>query len=204
MEAKADQVQHLERRTAMMPFRLVLVVGTIAVAAPVAVAVGQDSTQVADAKLPMCGLAPAKIHPGLCVVKYRVSTTSPECQAFFDQGLAFFYSYVWMEACRSFETACKCDPDCALAWWGLSRAMERYHKSGTPALQKAQALMSKASHREQLLIQAKLQEKGLVPDVGDQEARRKAAIKTIDTLLALYDDDEEGWYFRAQLDGGAG
>jgi tetratricopeptide (TPR) repeat protein len=159
--------------------------------------------QASDAKMPMCGLTPAKIHPNLCVVKYRISTDSPECQAFFDQGLGFYYSYVWMEACRSFETACQHDPDCAIAWWGLSRALERYHKSGTAALQKAQALMSKASHREYLLIEAKLQEKGLLPNVGDTEARRKLAIKTIDTLLALYDDDEEGWYFRAQLDGGA-
>ena len=70
----------------------------------------QDAPQPSEAKLPMCGLAPAKIHPNLCVVKYRISTNSPECQAFFDQGLAFFYSYVWMEACRSFETACRRDP----------------------------------------------------------------------------------------------
>jgi tetratricopeptide (TPR) repeat protein len=195
----------------MTPFRIVFTIGTLAgsslalaVSAAAALAVAQDNAPGPDAKLPMCGLAPAKIHPGLCIVKYRISTNSPECQALFDQGLGFFYSYVWMEACRSFETACQRDPDCALAWWGLSRAMERYNKSGTAALQKAQALSPKASHREQLLIQAKLQEKGLVPNVGDQEARRKAAIKTIDTLLALYDDDEEGWYFRAQLDGGAG
>jgi len=28
-------------------------------------------------KLPMTGLPPAKIFPGLCLVKYRVSTMSP-------------------------------------------------------------------------------------------------------------------------------
>ena len=94
----------------------------------------------ADAKLPMCGLAPAKIQPNLCLVKYRISTNSPECQAFFDQGLGYLYSYVWMESARSFETACRCDPDCAMAWWGLSRALERYNKPSTAALKKAQAL----------------------------------------------------------------
>src|SRR5580704_15156416 len=74
--------------------------------------------------LPITGLAPAKLVPDLCGVKYQVTTTSPECQAFFDQGLGYFYSYVWMEASRSFETASRHDPDCALAWWGLSRALE--------------------------------------------------------------------------------
>src|ERR1700685_2771086 len=68
-------------------------------------------------KLPVTGLTPAKLFPGLCLVKYRVSTTSPECQAFFDQGLGYYYSYVWMEAARSFEMAAKYDPNCAMGWW---------------------------------------------------------------------------------------
>src|SRR5262245_43105141 len=54
------------------------------------------------ARLPLCGLAPAKLVPDLCLVRYRISTSSPECQAFFDQGLGYYYSYVWMEAARSF------------------------------------------------------------------------------------------------------
>src|SRR5579871_439634 len=83
---------------------------------------------LAVAKLPLCGLAPSKYVPDLCLVRYRVSTASPECQAFFDQGLGYFYSYVWMEAARAFETAAAYDPDCALAWWGLSRSLERWKR----------------------------------------------------------------------------
>ena len=155
-------------------------------------------------KLALSGLAPAKLVADLCLVKYRVSTTSPECQAFFDQGLGYYYSYVWMEAARSFETATRCDPDCALAWWGLSRALERWSKNNhTEALEKASALRTRASHREQLLILARMQEKGLAPDVGGQDARKQAAIRTIEELLSLDDDDEEGWYYRAQLASGS-
>jgi hypothetical protein len=157
----------------------------------------------ADAKLPLSGLAPARVLPNVCVLHYRVSTRSPECQALFDQGLGFFYSYVWMEAARSFETAARRDPDCAMAWWGLSRALEKWSKgTHTQALQKAQALLPLAGDRERLLITARLQEKGLMPGVTPP-MRRKSAVKTIDELLTLYDDDEEGWYARAQLsDGG--
>src|SRR5262245_27884976 len=145
--------------------------------------VGLDATPARD-KLAMSGLAPSKIAPNLCVLHYRVSTHSPECQAFFDQGLGYLYSYVWMEAARSFETATRHDPECALAWWGLSRALERWGKNdaSTKALLKADELKDKASHREQQLILARMQEKGQAPGVGDSEARKKAAIGTLDNV----------------------
>lgn len=157
----------------------------------------------AEDKLPLSRLDPAKVLPDLCVLHYRVSTASPECQALFDQGLGFFYSYVWMEAARSFETAARRDPDCAMAWWGLSRALEKWRRGNhTRALEKAQALLPRAADRERLLITARLQEKGLAAGVAPDQ-RRKAAVRTLDELLTLY-DDEEGWYARAQLsDGGA-
>jgi tetratricopeptide (TPR) repeat protein len=138
------------------------------------------------------------------VLKYRITTTSPECQAFFDQGLGYFYSYVWMEAARSFETAVRHDPNCATAWWALSRALERTRGNHNEALRKAKELLPRVSDRERLLITARLQEKGMIAGAGDPEARKKAAVKTLDTLLALYEDDEEGWYARAQLGGGSG
>jgi Tetratricopeptide repeat len=157
----------------------------------------------ADEKLPLSGLAPARVLPDLCVLHYRISTTSPECQALFDQGLGFYYSYVWLEAARSFETAARHDPDCAMAWWGLSRALEKWSKgNANDALAKAQALLPHADDRERLLITARLQEKGMLPGVTPDQ-RKKAAAKTLDELLTLYGDDTEGWFCRAQVtDGG--
>ena len=43
-----------------------------------------------------------------------------------------------------------------------------------------------------------------VPGLVTLHWPRRAAIATIDNMLALYDDDEEAWYYRAQLAGGAG
>jgi len=165
-----------------------------------------DNTKPAEPKMELSKLSPSKLAPNLCLVHYRISTESPECQAFFDQGLGYFYSYVWMEAARSFETAVKHDPECPMAWWGLARALQHWAKrdAATTALKKAGELRSRASWREQQLILASMQEKGLEPGAGDVEARKKAAIATLDNLLALHDDDEEGWYFRAQMAGGAG
>ncbi len=196
---------------------------------PVAPAPAAPST---GPKMPLSGLAPAKPMFDACNYKYGVSTTNAMCQAFVNQGLGQYYSYVWMEAVRAFETALQHDPECAYAWLMLSRSLEKWGRPGvippaTPyvallgglvygklpdrvgknavdfSLDSARRLMPKANPREQLLIQSRLQEKGMWPAVGPDERRKKAA-QSLDELLMLYDDDTEGWFWRAQLasDGG--
>lgn len=177
--------------------------------------------------MPLTGLAPAKPMFDACIYKYHVSTTSEQCQAFVNQGLGMYYSYVWMEAARAFETALQFDPDCAYAWLMLHRSLEKWGRPGTAvtpgpfvaivgggiygkmpdrigknaldySLDMARKFMPKANHREQLLIQSRLQEKGMWPGVGPTE-RVKKAQQSLDELLTLYEDDEEGWFWRAQL-----
>jgi tetratricopeptide (TPR) repeat protein len=165
----------------------------------VAFVIPPAASKPADAKLAMCNLPPAKILPNLCLYKYRVSTASPECQAFVDQALGFYYSYVWMESARSFETAIRHDPDCAFAWWGLSRAMEKWGRGDhIAALKKAKELLPKADPREQMIITSRLQEKGLVDGVT-VDTRRSSAQKTLDELLVLHENDQEAWFCRAQI-----
>ncbi len=152
-------------------------------------------------QLPLTKLAPAKHFPDLCRYHYRVSTTSDECQKFVDQALGYFYSYVWIEAARSAETALKYDPECAFAWMMLHRGIEKYGKGDAMApLKKAQELLPKASHREQMLITAKLWEKGLLGTANDD--RKKKAAAALDEMLIIYDDDEEAWFARGALHGG--
>jgi tetratricopeptide (TPR) repeat protein len=177
--------------------------------------------------MPLTGLAPAKPMFDACVYRYGVGTTNRTCQDFVSQSLGMYYSYVWMEAARAAETALRHDPDCAYAWLALHRALEKWGKGNAPpkaaaaagllgglgfatlpdrltkspadySLEMARKLMPAASHREQLLIQSRLQEKGMWPGVGPEERKKKAAA-TLDELLTLYEDDEEGWFWRAQL-----
>jgi hypothetical protein len=104
-----------------------------------------------------------------------------------------------MEAARSFETAAKIDPNCALAWWALSKSCEKWGRAAyAPPLKKAQELMTVANEREMRLIKARLQEKGLIEGIKIED-RKKEAVKTLDELLTLYDDDEEGWFARSQV-----
>jgi tetratricopeptide (TPR) repeat protein len=79
----------------------------------------------------MCGSFPAdwpdtteqaKILPGLGNLHYRITTRSPEAQAFFEQGLRLVYGFNHWEAIRAFREATRLDPDCAMAYWGLALA----------------------------------------------------------------------------------
>ena len=60
-------------------------------------------------------------------------------------------------------------------------------------------LRARASDREQLLIQARMQEKGTASGGSGQDSRRQAAIHTIDELLTLYDDDH-AWFSSSRGD----
>ena len=60
------------------------------------------------------------LRPGIGNSHETVTTKVAEAQAFYDQGLNYLESYVWIEASRSFRQALRLDPDLALAHLGLS------------------------------------------------------------------------------------
>jgi len=41
---------------------------------------------------------PVSLHDGLGPVHEKVTTSLPEAQKYYDQGLAYLHSYVWIEA----------------------------------------------------------------------------------------------------------
>jgi len=163
----------------------------------------KEAKESKQSKLELCELAPAKYWPGLCLYEYPISCKNPETQKLFNQGLGYLYSYVWMEAARSMETAAKLEPDCPIIWWGLARAFHHWGKNAqaNKALTKAKEALDKASPKEKALIRALLQEKGMEAGVGDQDARKKVAIATLDELIAEFPSDQEAWWMRGQLAG---
>ena len=68
------------------------------------------------------------------------ATKIAEAQRFYDQGLAYLHSFVWIEAARSFHQALRHDPNLALAHVGLSYA---YIELNKPA-QAKQAIATRA------------------------------------------------------------
>lgn len=62
----------------------------------------------------------AVLLPDLGTHRRMVTTTSPEAQKFFDQGLALTYGFNHDEAARSYARAAEIDPLCAMCFWGVA------------------------------------------------------------------------------------
>lgn len=51
---------------------------------------------------------------------WTITTTSPEAQRYFNQGLVWMYSFNHDEAVRHFKMVLELDPSCAMALWGIA------------------------------------------------------------------------------------
>jgi tetratricopeptide (TPR) repeat protein len=65
-------------------------------------------------------VGPVPYFEGLGPVSRKISTSSPEAQRYFDQGLAFLFAFNHDEARRSFLEAARLDPQASMAWWGAA------------------------------------------------------------------------------------
>ena len=129
-----------------------------------------------------------------------VTTSSDEAQRYFDQGLAWMYSFNHDEAIRSFAKAAELDPDCAMAWWGISICegpnyndpVMTDERSGAAwsALKEAEARAASASPVERGLIEA-LAARYAFPWPEDRAALNEAYAAAMEELLARFPDDPE-------------
>ncbi|HJX85089.1 MAG TPA: hypothetical protein VJ723_12160, partial [Candidatus Angelobacter sp.] len=106
---------------------------------------------------------PVTLVSGLGDLHHPVSTSNPEAQKFFDQGLRYIFAFNHEEAARSFQHAAELDPQLAMAYWGVAEAVgPNYNDPGDPdrfkqaheAAQKAVGLAQGASPNEKGYIAA--------------------------------------------------
>jgi tetratricopeptide (TPR) repeat protein len=135
----------------------------------------------------------------LGTITYKVSTTSPEAQKYFDQGLRLAYAFNHAEARRAFRKAQKLDPDCAMCAWGEALVLgphvnmvmvEEAVAPAWAALNKAKALASRASPREQALIAA-LSARYTDNPKADRVPLDKAYAEAMGRVAAQFPDDLE-------------
>ncbi|HEY7515705.1 MAG TPA: hypothetical protein VIC87_14560, partial [Vicinamibacteria bacterium] len=112
---------------------------------------------------------PLPLRAGTGVAHEKVTTASPEAQAFYDQGIAYLHSYVWIEAARSFHAALRKDPGLAMAWIGLSRVFTGLDDAAAAraALEKARALSGPVSAREKRRIALRATHLDALDALGD-------------------------------------
>lgn len=141
----------------------------------------------------------AQLRKGIGNVHFPITTSKPDAQKFFDQGINYLYSFSWFESERSFRTAAKFDPDCAMAYWGMAMADST---RGKEFIKLAQARESKATDRERRYIDAL----AITFRGGDGKKNTNDNIRALEDLVHAYPDDVEAkamlaWVLNDEGDG---
>jgi tetratricopeptide (TPR) repeat protein len=134
---------------------------------------------------------------GLGEYHFDVTTSNPESQYFFDQGLRLVVGFNHSEAMRSFKEAARLDPDNAMAYWGWALTLGRNLNlpmlgnsvdQAWDAMQRAVALKESVSERERDYIEALATR--YTPDRSlDREPFDIAYMNAMEKLMNKYPDD---------------
>jgi tetratricopeptide (TPR) repeat protein len=143
---------------------------------------------------------PLPIRTGIGTSHEPVTTSSDQAQAYFDQGLAYLHSYVWIEAARSFNQALRLDPKLAMADLGLS-----YAYSGLGANSAATAIMARVKEsgpmndleRERMSIRSA--QLDAIARPADTTLRARY-VEAIDRALKRFPKDPELWLLRGNAE----
>jgi tetratricopeptide (TPR) repeat protein len=103
------------------------------------------------------------LYDGLGKYHFPISTTHPEAQRYFDQGLILAFGFNHSEAARSFQEASRLDPKCALCYWGEALVLgpninapmnPDVNPQAINVLEQAHVLQDTATDKEKALILA--------------------------------------------------
>jgi tetratricopeptide (TPR) repeat protein len=106
---------------------------------------------------------PAELMPGLNHHHHPITTSNPEAQRFFDQGLTLVYGFNHDEAVRSFRRAAELDPHSPMPLWGIALAVgpnynmdvdAQREKTAYETIQKALVLAGTAPENERAYVEA--------------------------------------------------
>jgi tetratricopeptide (TPR) repeat protein len=142
---------------------------------------------------------PVVLRTGIGSAHDAVSTSSKAAQAFYDQGLAYLHSYVWIEAARSFNQALRSDPQMSMAHLGLTIAYVELNAGAAAraSLDRAKAL-AVTDHDKRHVAARALQ---MAAEEAPGDTARLAAYRTsLDAALTKFTNDEEFWLLRGQAE----
>jgi tetratricopeptide (TPR) repeat protein len=145
-------------------------------------------------------LRPVTLRDGIGTLNDPVTTQSKEAQAFYNQGMAYLHSYVWIEAARSFNQALRLDPNLAMAYVGLSRAYLNLddESSAKSAVIHAQEIQVKASERERLRIAIMAKQLEAIAKGGHDVHQEYKDL--VDSALGKFPEDAEMWLIRGNAE----
>ncbi|SEI55803.1 hypothetical protein SAMN05216327_102444 [Dyadobacter sp. SG02] len=152
----------------------------------------------------------APLLDGLQGVDFKITTSQPEVQAYFNQGLMLAYGFNHAEAARSFYQATRLDTTCAMAYWGYAYVLGPNYNAGMEednfqrawaASDKAQQLAGNCTPKEKALIEALATRYAKVPPANRAplDIAFAAAMKKVYTQFPS-DPDIGALYAEAQMD----
>jgi Tfp pilus assembly protein PilF len=141
------------------------------------------------------------LRSGIGNSRETVTTKSKEAGAYYDQGLNYLESYVWIEAGRSFHQALRLDPALAMAHVGLSRVYSGLDNpdAARRAFDKARAPGPGVSERERRLIDIRGKQLDAMDDIEDA-GKLLAYRKAIDDALPFDLDNPQLWLLRGNAE----
>jgi tetratricopeptide (TPR) repeat protein len=144
---------------------------------------------------------PVTLRTGIGTAHDPVGTSSKNAQAFYDQGLAYLHSYVWLEAARSFHQALRSDPNLAIAQARLSLVYTELNApaAARDALARATTLAARATAHDRRHVELDVMRADAEAAPHDT-AKLTAYRKALDQALSAYPDDEELWLARGHAE----
>jgi tetratricopeptide (TPR) repeat protein len=182
-----------------------LILGTLAGAGAVASGQATDHSAHGGGPVPREILdRPVTLRVGIGTVHEKVSTSSAEAQSFYDQGLAYLHSFVWIEAIRSFHQALRNDPDLAMAYLGLADAYIGLQDVATArsAVETAKTFEKKLNDRERAWLAIREAEVAFLDDAGNPDGY-VAYRKSVGDALKKNPNDAWLWIQRGLADEGS-
>ena len=145
------------------------------------------------------------LYDTLGAYSYRITTSSPHAQRWFDQGLRLVYAFNHHEAQRAFREAARLDPQCAMCYWGiaLTEGANYNHptdaereKRALDAVREAQRRAASARPVERALIEALARRHSADPG-APREALDRAYADAMRSVAQQFPDDLEAATFFA-------
>jgi tetratricopeptide (TPR) repeat protein len=171
----------------------------LALAAQLGIALGYSASLMAQHAQHALPAAATELHPGLGDYHFAITTTNPEAQTYFDQGIRLLYGFNHDEAARYFRRAAELDPQAAMPYWGLALSIgpnyndpavdENRARATYEAVRSAEQRLATASPRERDYVAAIAKRYASPDPSSDWLAFHRAYSDAMRAMVARYPDD---------------
>ena len=174
---------------------------------PVAETASEPASEITaeEARNELAARAGAPLFDGMGDHHHPITTSDPDAQRYFDQGLVIDFAFNHAESARSFRAAQTLDPECAMCYWGEALALgpninvtsdgavvmsDDDRTTAYAAIQKAVSLKDNATEKERDYIDALAARYNGDPSTP-REPLDQAYLEAMRALYQKYPDDDD-------------